>query len=176
MYGAEQGSTSGAHIDISTTSGTNDIHGSGYLHRGTNWLVDSPYFYKLNGNIPAEDKVPGLRREVPGGDVGFPIIKNKLFMFLSYQHIHDSDQEIGSSRMAVRTPDERPQPGRTGSEQPSKRRVRARLCRSQIRQFRLCQRHALTLSGRARRRMASSTFPQPWARASARSILSLTGC
>ncbi len=101
MYGAEQGSTSGAHIDISTTSGTNDIHGSGYLHRGTNWIDASPYFYKLNGNIPAEDKVPGLHREVPGGDVGFPIIKNKLFMFLSYQHIHDSDQEIGSSRIAV---------------------------------------------------------------------------
>src|SRR6202044_3924006 len=38
MYGAEQGSTSGAHIDISTTSGTNEIHGSGSLHRGTNWI------------------------------------------------------------------------------------------------------------------------------------------
>src|ERR1700728_91688 len=101
MYGAEQGSTSGAHIDMSTTSGTNEIHGSGYLHRGPNWLNADPYFYKLNGNIPAADKNPGLHREVPGGDVGFPIIKNKLFMFVSYQHVHDSDQEIGSSRVSV---------------------------------------------------------------------------
>jgi hypothetical protein len=101
MYGAEQGSTSGAHIDMSTTSGTNEIHGSGYLHRGTNWLDADPYFYKLNGNIPAADKSPGLHREVPGGDVGFPIIKNKLFMFVSYQHVHDSDEEIGSSRVSV---------------------------------------------------------------------------
>src|SRR5208282_3552131 len=30
-----------------------------------------------------------------------PLIKNKLFGFISYQHIHDSDQEIGSSRVAV---------------------------------------------------------------------------
>jgi hypothetical protein len=28
MYDAQQGSTSGAHIDMSTASGTNDIHGS----------------------------------------------------------------------------------------------------------------------------------------------------
>ena len=101
MYGAEQGSTSGAHIDMSTTSGTNEIHGSAYLHRGTNWLNADPYFYKLNGNIPEDAKNPGLHREVPGGDVGFPIIKNKLFMFVSYQHVHDSDQEIGSSRFAA---------------------------------------------------------------------------
>jgi hypothetical protein len=101
MYGAEQGSTSGAHIDMSTTSGTNEIHGSTYIHRGTNWINADPYFYKLNGNIPAADKNPGLHREVPGAEVGFPIIKNKLFMFVSYQHIHASDQEIGSSRVSV---------------------------------------------------------------------------
>ena len=33
MYDAQQGATSGAHIDLSTTSGTNDYHGSLYLHR-----------------------------------------------------------------------------------------------------------------------------------------------
>ena len=38
MYDAQQGSTSGAHIDMSTASGTNDVHGSFYVHRGTNWL------------------------------------------------------------------------------------------------------------------------------------------
>src|SRR3984957_17246231 len=31
MYAAQQGSTSGAHIDVSTNSGTNGFHGSGYL-------------------------------------------------------------------------------------------------------------------------------------------------
>ena len=35
MYDATQGSTSGAHIDLSTASGTNNYHGSLYGHRGT---------------------------------------------------------------------------------------------------------------------------------------------
>ncbi len=101
MYDAQQGSTSGAHIDLSTASGTNDIHGQGYLHRGTSWLNAAPFFYKQNANIPEADKVPGLHREVPGGTLGGPLIKNKLFGFISYQHVHGSDQEIGASRIAV---------------------------------------------------------------------------
>src|SRR6202161_2331167 len=36
MYDAQQGSTSGAHIDMSTKSGTNELHGGVYAHRGTN--------------------------------------------------------------------------------------------------------------------------------------------
>ena len=34
MYDAQQGSTSGAHIDMSTASGTNTLHGQAYFHRG----------------------------------------------------------------------------------------------------------------------------------------------
>jgi len=64
MYDATQGSTSGAHIDLSTASGTNDLHGTAYMHRGT---------------------------------LGGPIIKNKLFGFIGYQHLHVSDAEIGDS-------------------------------------------------------------------------------
>ena len=101
MYDAQQGSTSGAHIDMSTASGTNDFHGSAYAHRGTDWINAAPYFYKANGNIPESDKVPSLHRYTAGGTLGGPILKDKLFAFLSYQHIHDSDQEIGSSRVAV---------------------------------------------------------------------------
>jgi hypothetical protein len=101
MYDAQQGSTSGAHIDISTASGTNDFHGSAYVHRGTDALNAAPFFYKADPNIPASDKVPELHRYTAGGALGGPILKNKLFGFLSFQHTHDSDQEIGSSRVAV---------------------------------------------------------------------------
>jgi Carboxypeptidase regulatory-like domain len=101
MYGAEQGSTSGAHIDISTTSGTNQYHGSLYGHRGTNWINAAPYFYKQDANIPEDDKVPDLHRYTAGGTFGGPILKNKLFGFASYQHVHTSDLEIGTSRTAV---------------------------------------------------------------------------
>jgi hypothetical protein len=101
MYDAQQGSTSGAHIDMSTASGTNTIHGSGYVHRGTDWLNASPFFYKQDPNIPANDKVPQLHRYTAGGTLGGALIKNKVFGFVSYQHLHDSDQEIGLSRMLV---------------------------------------------------------------------------
>jgi hypothetical protein len=101
MYDAQQGSTSGAHIDMSTASGTNNIHGSAYVHRGTDALNAAPYFYNEDPNIPASDKVPQLHKYTAGGTLAGPLIKDKLFGFISYQHIHDSDQEIGSSRVAV---------------------------------------------------------------------------
>ncbi|AXC14692.1 Oar protein [Acidisarcina polymorpha] len=101
MYDAQQGSTSGAHIDMSTGSGTNQIHGTGYVHRGTDWLNAAPFFYKQDDYIPENEKVPQLHRYTAGGTVGAPILKDKLFGFLSYQHIHSSDQEIGISRLTV---------------------------------------------------------------------------
>ena len=97
MYDAQQGSTSGAHIDMSTTSGTNVYHGSVYFNRGTDWLNAAPFFFNQDSDIPAFDKVPQLHRYTLGGTFGGPIIKDKLFGFLSYQHIHVSDQEIGDT-------------------------------------------------------------------------------
>jgi len=101
MYDAQQGSTSGAHIDMSTASGTNVLHGSAYIHRETDWLNAAPYFNKQDGNIPSNEKTPQLHRYAAGGKLGGALIKDKLFGFLSYQHIHDSDTEIGTSRTAV---------------------------------------------------------------------------
>ena len=101
MYDAQQGSTSGAHIDMSTASGTNSLHGQAYGHRGTNWINAAPFFFKADPNIPADLKNPELHRNDIGGALGFPILKDKLFGFLSYQHIHSSDQEIGISRTTV---------------------------------------------------------------------------
>src|SRR5580693_3312344 len=101
MYDAQQGSTSGAHIDMSTASGTNNLHGSAYIHRGTDALNAAPFFYNADPNIPASDKVPGLHSYTAGATLGGSLIKNKLFGFLSYQHIEKSDAEIGSSRVSV---------------------------------------------------------------------------
>jgi len=101
MYDAQQGSTSGAHLDMSTGSGTNTLHGSAYLHHGTNWLNADPYFYNADPNIPANEKNPALHRYTAGGTVGLPIKKDKLFFYGSYQYTHASDEEIGISRAFV---------------------------------------------------------------------------
>jgi len=101
MYDAQQGSTSGAHIDVSTRAGTNDLHGDAYAHRGTNWINAAPFFFNQDPDIPANNKTPQLHRYIVGGAVGGPIIKDKLFFFLAYQHLHTSDQEIGDSVLDV---------------------------------------------------------------------------
>ncbi|MDR3737559.1 MAG: TonB-dependent receptor [Terracidiphilus sp.] len=101
MYDAQQGSTSGAHIDMSTASGTNTYHATAYIHRGTSWLNAAPFFFNQDDNIPAYNKVPQLHRYSLGGTVGGPIIKDKLYGFFAYQHLHVSDQEIGDSVIDV---------------------------------------------------------------------------
>jgi Carboxypeptidase regulatory-like domain/TonB dependent receptor len=101
MYDAQQGATSGAHIDLSTSSGTNAYHGSLYLHRATNWLNAAPFFFNQDNAVPAADKNPQLHRYTLGGVFGGPIIKDKLFGFLAYQHLHVSDAEIGDSFLDV---------------------------------------------------------------------------
>jgi len=101
MYDAQQGSTSGAHIDMSTASGTNKEHGSLYMHHATNWLNAAPYFFNGDPTVPEDQKVPSLHREILGGTMGGALIKDKLFGYVGYQHLHDGDGEIGISRLGV---------------------------------------------------------------------------
>ncbi len=101
MYDTSQGGASGAHIDVSTASGSNQIHGTTYFHRGTDWLNAAPFFFKQDSNIPASEKVPQLHRYTAGFGLGGPIIKDKLFGYISYQHLNVSDQETGISRLTV---------------------------------------------------------------------------
>ena len=101
MYDAQQGATSGAHIDMSTASGTNTPHGSLYIHRGSDALNAAPYFFNADPTVPQNLKVPALHRDILGGTLGGALIKDKLFGFASYQHLHDGDGEIGISRLTV---------------------------------------------------------------------------
>src|ERR1700722_19845843 len=101
MYDAQQGSTSGAHIDMSTTAGTNNYHGTAYVHRGTDQLNAAPFFFKNYPDVPENLKNPELHRYSAGGTFGGPIIKDKLFGFVAYQHLQVSDQEIGDSFLDV---------------------------------------------------------------------------
>jgi hypothetical protein len=101
MYDAQQGSTSGAHIDMSTASGTNKTHGGLYIHHGTDWLNAAPYFFNADPTVPQDQKVPALHRELLGGTLGGALIKNKLFGYVGFQNLHDGDGEIGISRLTV---------------------------------------------------------------------------
>lgn len=101
MYDASQGANSGAHLEVVTKSGTNSFHGQAYWYHQTDAWNAAPYFRNANPTIPPSQKVPQLSRNVFGGTLGGPIIKNKLFFFGSYQGTRVFDELAGTSTMSV---------------------------------------------------------------------------
>ena len=89
MYDASQGAHSGAHIDVVTKSGTNEIHGEFYEHFQNSDMNSAPFFY--NASPAVTTKVPFLNRNTFGATFGGPIKKNKLFYFISYQGMRIAD-------------------------------------------------------------------------------------
>jgi outer membrane receptor protein involved in Fe transport len=75
-YEAEYGRTSGGIVNQVIKSGTNQIHGSLFEFFRNDALDASDYFTQ---------NVPVYKRNLFGGSVGFPIVRNKAFMFASYQ-------------------------------------------------------------------------------------------
>ncbi len=92
MFDASQGTTAGAHIDVTTKSGTNDLHGSLYGTWLNAALNAAPYFFNQDSSIPANQKVPDLHRSIYGATLGGPLVKNKLFLFGSYQNTRVRDK------------------------------------------------------------------------------------
>src|SRR5579863_143269 len=96
MYDASQGANSGAHIGLTTKSGTNNYHGQAYeYHQTTGWNAN-PFFFNASG-IPRQP----LHRNTFGGLLGGPIVRNKLFFFASYQGQRASDNVNSVSEVAV---------------------------------------------------------------------------
>ena len=78
-YSAEYGRNSGAIINIATRSGTNSFHGEAFEFLRNNWL-DARNFFN-----PSPALQSPFKRNNFGGDIGGPILKNKLFFFASYE-------------------------------------------------------------------------------------------
>jgi hypothetical protein len=96
MYDASQGANSGAHIELQTKSGTNNYHGGAYEYYQSAAFNANQWFFN-NDSLGR----PRLNRNVFGGFVGGPIIKDKLFFFASYQGQRVADQLLGTSFVAV---------------------------------------------------------------------------
>ncbi len=87
MFDASQGATAGAHIDVTTKSGTNTLHGSVYGNWETSALNADPFFNKQVGQ-----PTPDLHRYVAGAELGGPILRDRLFFYGSYQYTRARDQ------------------------------------------------------------------------------------
>jgi hypothetical protein len=96
-YGADLGAANGASINIVSKSGTNDIHGSlfGYFRNDaldardpfafSQALQPGQAFNPLAADVRGAPIKDTLQRYQYGGSVGFPIHKDKTFLFLAFE-------------------------------------------------------------------------------------------
>ncbi len=79
-FDAEQGMAGGAAITVTTKSGTNDLHAVAFwYHNNQHFNSDSQYFRSKTYVKPL------TIMNQPGGTIGGPIIKRKLFYFFSFE-------------------------------------------------------------------------------------------
>jgi Carboxypeptidase regulatory-like domain len=89
-YDSEDGRFSGAQLQVTSKSGTNDFHGS--LFFTTHQPNLNAYQRYNGGNSPTRDN---SKFNQFGGSIGGPIWKNKIFAFFNYETVRqpNSDQQ-----------------------------------------------------------------------------------
>jgi len=99
-YGAEQGRSGGAVINVVTKSGSNHVHGSAFYYlRNSSFGASNPFLtFK-----------PHNRQQQVGGTIGGPIKRNKIFFFAGFdQHIFHVPNVVefldGSSKVVPQAP------------------------------------------------------------------------
>jgi hypothetical protein len=83
-FSAANGRSAGALLTIVTKSGTNDIHGSGFLFGRDEALTKVDYFAKQSN----QPKVPFNRQQF-GGSAGGPLVRNRAFFFGAVERIRE---------------------------------------------------------------------------------------
>jgi hypothetical protein len=103
-YGADMGGASGATINIVSKSGTNNVHGSLFaLFRNDALDAANPFatsqalqpgqtFNPLAPNTSGTHIKDSLSRQQFGGSIGFPIKKDKTFLFGSFEGLMSDAQ------------------------------------------------------------------------------------
>ena len=92
-YDAGDGRNSGAHIKVVTKAGVNQFHGAGFFQYQTPGLNSDNKYDGYNFGPNTFD--PLVRDENAyrqfGGNLGGPILKNKLFFFFNYEGLRDNN-------------------------------------------------------------------------------------
>ncbi len=100
-FDAEQGLAGGAAVQVITKSGSNEFHGSGFIYHDNHALRAKNAFYPTTvAGAPNPNKPKNLRT-IPGGTIGGPVMKDKLFFFGSWEGIYEST--IGDGFFTVPT-------------------------------------------------------------------------
>jgi hypothetical protein len=103
-YSAEMGGASGATINIVSKSGTDNVHGGafGFFRSSaldardpfafSSALAYDPTFSNFNTDSVGDPIKNQLSRQQYGGSIGFPIVKNKTFLFVSFEGLRQNSQ------------------------------------------------------------------------------------
>ena len=82
---ADQGRSSGAQISLITRSGSNEFHGSLYEYHRNTVTTANDFFNNKDGV-----ERPALLRNVFGGSIGGPIVRDRLFFFYNYEGFREA--------------------------------------------------------------------------------------
>jgi hypothetical protein len=103
-YGADLGAATGASINIVTKSGNNDAHGTvyGFFRNDamdardpfafSSALANDPTYSNFNTTSVGDPIKNSLSRQQYGGNIGFPISKDKTFFFASFEGLRQDSQ------------------------------------------------------------------------------------
>jgi hypothetical protein len=93
VLGAQEGEHTGGYVNAVTRSGTNSFHGSAFDFIRNNYL-DATNFYSTSTDT--------LHQNQYGGTFGGPILRDRMFAFAGYQHLH-GDSSQASTQATVPT-------------------------------------------------------------------------
>ena len=85
-FDVRYGRFSGGNINAITKSGTNQWHGSGY------WYYNNQNFYGKTAGKAGQKrtKLTEQTSSIYGTTLGGPLLKNRLVLFLNYEHAKDA--------------------------------------------------------------------------------------
>lgn len=96
-YSAQYGRAAGGLVVATLKSGTNQFHGDAFEFL-RNSDFDARGFFANRNNLPT----PTLRRNQFGGTLGGPVLRNRLFFFVSYQGTRQASQTTGATTVPTR--------------------------------------------------------------------------
>jgi hypothetical protein len=94
---ASYGGFGGGTVEITTKSGTNQLHGSASEFNQVSALAGTPFFINANPNASGVVQKPPYRQNLWGGTIGGPVVipkvfngRDKLFFFFAYEGFKDA--------------------------------------------------------------------------------------
>ena len=99
-FDASYGRNPGANVNVVTKSGTNDVHGTAFYFLRDTSLNAKPFFYDQTKSESAPER-PVLDQHQYGFTLGGPVVKDRLFLFGSWQGTRQKNGLSGGGTINV---------------------------------------------------------------------------